>query len=58
MLGLKIVNDLAPVLLPRMISIAKSVKGITDEDLMTIDEFEKSINETMARVKKWSDPID
>lgn len=57
MLGLKIVNTLAPALMPRMISIARSVKGMTTDQIMTIDEFEKSINETMASVKKWEDPI-
>ena len=58
LLGLKITSEFAPILLPQMIAIARGIKGISSSDLMTIDEFEMSINATKAKVKKWSDPID
>ena len=55
LLGLKIVSELAPILLPQMIAIAKGVDGMSSTDLMTIDEFNTSIDNTKARVKKWND---
>ena len=57
LLGLKIVSELAPILLPQMIAIAKGVDGISSTDLITIDEFNMSIDNTKAKVKKWSNSI-
>ncbi|HJY62572.1 MAG TPA: hypothetical protein VJ455_00325 [Ignavibacteria bacterium] len=59
MLIVKVVESLAPVLLPRIISIARDVKGLTTGDIMTLDEFDKAISDRQEIIasRKWEDPV-
>ncbi len=57
MLMLNTANKLTPVIMPRLISIVKSIKGLTDEQIMSIEEFELSIRDTQADAKDWQDPL-
>ncbi len=57
MRSLALVANLAPVLLPRLLELARGVTGIDEQELMKYDEFVAVMKETQANVKDFDDPI-
>lgn len=47
MLILNVINRSTPILMPKILDITKSIKGLTSDQEMTLQEFYNSIDKSM-----------